>query len=286
MSIMLFEVSNWLVAALTLAGVITLLWRVWHGNGSVMYWTCWLLSIVILVLLYLLKSGQLALDGHPFRVEWGIGRRWNDISHWFVVLLIGVAWVPALAASLLRLHLERRLRRYCALGVCIACVVYFVLVRIGDSGQTFFFPTSWLTGVKWIQVIEGVLILWIIAFAHFVVWVFLGSVREVVNRWKGSIPTAAALLTPYFGAMLGCIWSVLEFAFSPSVTNFIKTWVTPAMPLYQNAFKGPRLDLLAYQVVGLVLMPFLIAAFALVWITTYPPPPPPPRTPVAPRSVK
>lgn len=264
MSTVLFEFSNWLVAVLGSLGVSLALWRVWSHNRPAVLWLLWLISILVLLALYALKASEIALGGSPFKYQWGLGRRWGDVSHWFIVLFVCVAWIPAFAASILNLRLAAPLRLGFIIGVAMGHLIYLLLVRAGDRGQTFFYPASWLSGLKWIQVVEGFLVLWIIGFAQLFVCVFVVSLIEIVERWKSDIQSLVLAIPVYLGSMF-TIGSLVLVKLPATLRPTIKWLVSDAMPGYDAEFRGPKPDLLLYQVVGLVLVPFLTAAF-IAWL--------------------
>lgn len=262
MTTILFEGSNWLAAVLAMILTLRIAWWAWPRSTPGMLWLIWILCWLGLFLLYVLKAAEVSLVAGEFRLEWGLGRRWGDVSHWFILLLLCTAWLPALGAFVLSIQPPKELRLGYVIGVALGHVVYLLLVRAGDRG--FFFPESWLTGIKWIQVAEGVLIVFLIAAAQLFVCYLIVTLIESVVRWRHEVQTLVVVLAAYLTGLF-TVSSIVIIKAPFALTPTIQWLVTDAMPGYEAEFRGPKTNLVVYQVVGLVIVPFLLTMF-IAWI--------------------
>ncbi|UYV12389.1 MAG: hypothetical protein NCW75_13955 [Phycisphaera sp.] len=255
------EAANWTIALIVLAAHGIGIWwllgrepvRLGRHNLGV---ACLLLPIVLGW--YFLKAWQIGLTDR-WEFAWGVGRRMSDPSHWLLWFIAIMLVTSFFAMRTLDLALSgKSVRLIGSLGVAVVGGMYLLLVRMADAGQTFFYPSGYDTQAKWIQTIEGVTSLTVVAAGVLATlcWiaVFVWTLERA--REQRSLPTLG-MVPGFFVVVIPLFWGLIESARSTVLA------AVDDMPLHAQELEGsPGSNVIVFQIVAVLSVVLLVVAVA------------------------
>lgn len=172
---------NWTLAILVSGAIGTLVWTVWSRGileraaarivvGQLIGW----------VVLVALKAWQLDAS-----LTCGLCRRLGDVSWWGIVIATVSSGIVAAGTSRPPVRSNRRARTAWVFSSGITVITYLLLTYFAK--ETFFHESLWSHRTKWIQLIEGsMMVAWVFV-GHF----FLIQVTTALSTLSTFLPPAA-----------------------------------------------------------------------------------------------
>ncbi|MCI0747286.1 MAG: hypothetical protein L0Y58_17920 [Verrucomicrobia subdivision 3 bacterium] len=272
---------NWLVA-LALCGMMIggsyAIWR--RGYLDSLFSRVALVAVLLpgLLVLIVLKAWEVKLEGSPFSLTYGLCRRLGDVSWWGVILATVASGFALVGTWGLPIAVNPRLRLGWLVTAGVSVGIYLVLVA--TQRGTFFLIASWSSMSKWLQVVEGCMMVGWILIGHFFLIQLINAlwfIQDLPPDRRGPVlklPAAIYASIPAILISVVTIWPVFD-----GMCESCPGWLDPASGKRRE---HPDVLRVILQIIGLWWPLIVLLVVWLIGLTKASAPPEPVVPPTAP----